>query len=175
MRFSFKQRPMFAALIVLVVLLAAPLAYAVVNRVFLHIDPDKSAPEIEKDLQRQLDKAGVQGADVEVGRQGDGRLTVKITGKSVGSDVEIVAPEIEGAESEQRTIRVAVGFPPTPAQQEKLTATMSLTDVRRCVDGELTGDELAATLKHKLADSGIDADVTVTGGAHISVTVKAIH
>lgn len=175
MRFSFKQRPMFAALVVLAVLLVAPLAYAVVNRVFLHIDPDKSAPEIEKDLKDQLDHAGVPGAEVKVEKPGDGELKVQIKAESMGSDVEIVPPEVEGAETDRRTVRVGMSFMPSDEQAAKLHTAMSSPDVKGAIDGDLTGDQLAAALKQKLADKGIDADVTVTGTANILVTVKAIH
>src|SRR5258708_4810574 len=120
MRFSFKQRRMFAVLVVLAVLLVTPLAYAVVNRVFLHIDPDKTAPEIQQDLKDQLDKAGVKGAEVEVQKPDDGRIEVKIKAEAQGSDVDIVPPEVEGAATDQRTLRVASGFGRRPA----VTATL---------------------------------------------------
>ena len=175
MRFSFKQRPMFAALVVLAVLLVAPLAYAVVNRVFLHIDPDKSAPEIEKDLKDQLDHAGVPGAEVKVEKPGDGELKVQIKAEAMGSDLEIVPPEVEGAQTDQRSVRVGVGFVPSEDQAAKLHTAMSSAEVKGVLDGDLDGDQLAAALKQKLADQGIDADVSVTGAANVMLTIKAIH
>ena len=57
----FKHHPVLATLVTLVILaVAAPLAYAVVDRVFISVDPDKSAGEIER--RSALSRAVVAGA-----------------------------------------------------------------------------------------------------------------
>lgn len=154
---------MFAVLVVLAVLLAAPLAYAVVNRVFLRIDPDKTAPEIEKDVKDQLESAGVTGADVHAEKSDDGKLKVQIKAENVGSDVEIVPPP--NADADQRSVRVAVTMKLTPEQQQKLAAAMKSDDVVALLEGDLEGDDLGAALTDALAKHGIVADVEVDGKA----------
>lgn len=64
MRF-FKAHPALATLLVVAILgLFAPVAYAIVDRVFLSVDVSKSEGEIEKDLQEQLNAAGHGNATV---------------------------------------------------------------------------------------------------------------
>lgn len=64
MRF-FKAHPALAALIVVALLgLFAPVAYAIVDRVFLSVDVSKSEGEIEQDLKDQLAAAGHGNATV---------------------------------------------------------------------------------------------------------------
>lgn len=64
MRF-FKAHPALATLIVVALLgLFAPVAYAIVDRVFLSVDVSKSEGEIEQDLKDQLAAAGHGDATV---------------------------------------------------------------------------------------------------------------
>ena len=162
----FFKRPMFAALIVLGVLFSGA-AYAVVTRVFLHVDPDKSAPEIEQDVKQQLDNAGMTGTEVHA-EKSDGKLKLEIKAENTGSsDVEIVPPE----GGEQRSVRVAVKFDATPAQMEQVATAMQSPDVHAAVESD-TPD--AAAIKNALASHGLDADVTVDGGA-VSVTITGTH
>src|SRR5690242_13103099 len=54
MRF-FKSHPALAAVVTLLVLgLVSGAAYAVVREAWISIDPDKSAPEIQQDIEDQL-------------------------------------------------------------------------------------------------------------------------
>src|SRR5262249_21782596 len=90
MRF-FKAHPALSALLALAVLaVAAPLAYAVVREVWVRIDPDKPAPEIERDIQSQLEAAGVP-ATVHADKTDDGklRLAIKATSHDPNSEADI--------------------------------------------------------------------------------------
>jgi hypothetical protein len=73
-----KRRPVLAvALAVLFLTVGGGAAYAVVNRVFLSIDPDQPAEDIRRDVEQQLEAAGFAGANVDVEKSPD-RLKVGI-------------------------------------------------------------------------------------------------
>lgn len=177
MRFSFKQRPLFSALVVLAVLLAAPLAYAVVNRVLLRVDPDKSAPEIESDLKSQLEQAGMPNADVHVDKSGDGdrtQLKVKIRAQGsdeLESDISIDPGGHPGTELERHAVAVRIAAQLSAAQQQQVTEVVSSEAFSSLLE---TGQPDLAAIKKVLADHGIDATVEDDGGA-TRVTITAVH
>jgi hypothetical protein len=87
----FKRRPVLAtALAALVLAIAAPVAWAIGTRIFVSIDPDKSGPEIQQDVQHQLDTAGVK-ATVQADKTDDGqlRLQIRSSDPSLGSNLDI--------------------------------------------------------------------------------------
>ena len=87
----FKSHPALAALVMLLLLgLVGGAAYAVVREVFITIDPDKPADQIEKDVHDQLEAAGVP-ATVHAEKVDDGKLKIRIgsVDKNLGTDVKI--------------------------------------------------------------------------------------
>jgi hypothetical protein len=181
MRF-FKSHPALAALIVLVSLgLFAPLAYAVVHRVWLTIDSDKSAPEIEDDMRQQLDNAGVN-AEVHVDKSddnnGEHKLEVSVT--SDDPNAPEIGVRVDGRDEEGATrraeLRLEVKCDLSPKQHATLRATVSGSDFRKLIaerpDG-VTDADIAAKIKVQFAAAGFrDVDVTIAGDS-LTITIKA--
>jgi hypothetical protein len=174
MRF-FKTHPALAALIVLVSLgLFAPLAYAVVQRVWLTVDSNKSAPEIENDVRQQLDKAGVN-AQVHAEKSDDGgrqQLSVSVWSEDPNADIDmhVTGSDDEHTISNRRQISIEADFELTPDQSSALHAAVkagvTATD-------STDSDALAARIRDALAAAGFhDVDVTVAG-ENVTITVKS--
>ncbi len=154
MRF-FKKHPALAALLaILVIGLFAPLAYAVVHRVFLTVDPQKPASEIEADLRSQLQSAGVN-ASVHAEKTDDGKLRIGImpTDPS-GSDVDVV---VNGGGAPGGGLRVEVHCLLDPTQMQRLQAVVQSDQLIQLFvdrpDGQ-SDDDLAAAIARVLADQG---------------------
>lgn len=89
MRFL-KNRPLLAALLVLALVGAASGAVYAVGRVFLHVDPDMSAPEIEADVKDQLESAGVPTLGVHANKtDGEVRIEIETTQDNLGSALDV--------------------------------------------------------------------------------------
>jgi hypothetical protein len=163
----FKNHPILATLITLAVLaIAAPVAYAVVDRVFISVDPDKSASEIEQDIRSQLEHANVQ-ADV-TAEKTDGRVEVRI----VSGDERMPNLDVDVPDGSLGQLRLQVTCELTPAQALQLQQAATSPAVIALLGGP-ADPQFATKLKQALADRGFhDVDVTIAGSS-ISVTVKA--
>ena len=179
MRF-FKSHPALAAVVTLLVLgLVSGAAYAVVREVWVYVDPDKSAPELQQDLQDQLEDQGVH-AKVTVDKPTIGKTQVRImaTG-SAGSDVDLqkLHVEVAGHEGEEQQtfhgIRFQVACNLTEEQMN--TTQRTVTDERfiEMLVKHTPNDEIARAIKAELAAKGFhDVEVKVDADG-IDVTVKA--
>jgi hypothetical protein len=98
MRF-FKNRPLLAVLLVLALVGAASGAVYAVDKVFLQIDPDKSAPEIESDVTQQLQNAGVATLGVHAEKtDGEVRIEIQTTDEQLGSALDVGVAGVPGAD-----------------------------------------------------------------------------
>lgn len=112
MRF-FKAHPALAALIVVALLgLFAPVAYAIVDRVFLSVDVSKSEREIEQDLEDQLAAAGHGSATVKATKS-DHEYAIEIS--SDNPDLGKVSFQIAAG---GKTYNVNLDIPPTLTQDQ---------------------------------------------------------
>jgi hypothetical protein len=174
----FKQHPALATLLVIAGLgLLSGAAYAIVDRVFLSIDPEMSAPEIEEDVQNQLDEAGVN-ATVEAEKT-EGRIDVRITGDdpSLPENLDIaVGDEEVVVDRHEGRVQLEVKFEISAADQARLIRTVSsaaFTNLTMERPADQTDAEFVAAVKRVFADAGFhDTAVTVDGDT-IFVTVNA--
>lgn len=188
MRF-FTNRPILAILLVLALVgVASGAAYAV-DRVFLSVDPDMTAPEIEKDVQSQLDQSGVKGATVHADKS-DGKVEIEIqtTDEQLGSNLDIdvaghgvhVGPDGVIVEKSQDLVQVKLETKLTDAERMQLAKAISsktcLDIITKLFVDVTTGGDTAvgiAALAHELASHGfkdVVIDVQATG---VTVTVKS--
>jgi len=160
------RKPLFAALLVLAFLgLAAPIAYAVVDRVFLSIDADKSAPEIEEDVNHQLQSQGVP-ATVEARKSHDGIVHVKI--ESPDQELESKLSVAGGDGQAQRAYRVQVDCPDEVGCADLHDAATNQDILNVLVNAsDRTDEELAAAIQKHLEEYKVD--VTVHDGV---VTIR---
>jgi hypothetical protein len=122
------RRPLIAVAIAVVALaVLAPVAYAVVNNVFLSIDLDQSEQEIENDVEEQLESAGI-AAGVSAERSDDqlmlqihtddeqlqaqlmGDLTVSVRGKPVGGQIQISIDDLGALTGELTEVTISDEF-----------------------------------------------------------------
>jgi hypothetical protein len=159
----FKTHPTLATALVLVfVAFLGGAAYAFVDRVILSVDPDKSATEIEHNVQQQLDNAGIPAtahAD-----KSDGRVQVSIEthDPSVGGKIDVAVPD--GGQQMRIEVLRALSADET-AQFAAFEA-----ELEKLPDG-LSDAQLQDTLTRSLASHGFTTGVTVTV-ANGSVTVS---
>ncbi|HWM87378.1 MAG TPA: hypothetical protein VNO33_16110 [Kofleriaceae bacterium] len=175
-----RQRPVLAAAVAVVVLaLLAPVAYAVVTRVFLSVDPEQSEEAIEEDVRGQLQAAGIAEPVVQARKDGD-RLEIGIsTPDEKLSQAELdVAVRGEGDHTEEqqaRKVSVEVACELTSEQMSALTRLVSgeaLVALMRDGTGQ-SDDELAAALRALLAGAGFrDVEIAVARES-IDLVVKA--
>jgi len=161
------RKPIFAVLLVLAFLgLAAPIAYAVVDRVFLSIDADKSAPEIQQDVDHQLQSQGVP-ATVEASKSHDGIVHVKI--ESPEGDLSSKLHVDTGDGQKARAYRVVVDCPDEVgcAELHDATTNQDILNVLVNAAAGRTDEELAAAIQKHLEQ--YDVDVTVHEGV---VTIR---
>lgn len=177
MRF-FKTHPALAALVALLALsLVGGVAYAVVREVFINIDPDKPADQIEQDVHDQLQAAGVP-ANVQASKDDDGHLKLRIrtSDPHVGSDVKITVNGMpENAQQKGLRMELEVACELSDAQKESLEAAVSNEAIIELVinRGDKTDADLAVDIKKILASSGFtDVDVAIGEGA-LKLTVKS--
>jgi hypothetical protein len=172
----FKRRPLFATLVAVAVLaLAAPVAYAIGTRVLISIDPDQTAPEIEQNIQEQLDNAGVP-ATVTADKTDDGVVAVKIATTdpdALGSGFDIQVPtgtiDVRGSAT-QSQIRLELGTKLDGAQLQQAQAAITSPAVIAAITSD--PDHAAQTIIAALAAAGFPA-VQVTndaGGFTVHVT-----
>jgi hypothetical protein len=177
MRF-FKSHPALAALITLLVLsLVGGAAYAVVREVFITIDPDKPADQIEQDVHDQLQAAGVP-ATVHASKRDDGKTEIRILGAH-DPDVALRFADKKGNTSdvsnEALRLQLDLKCELTDAQQESV---IQISSGPMVVDlainrGDKSDDEVIAMVKKAYADAGFtDVDVAITG-ADLIVTIKS--
>jgi hypothetical protein len=176
----FKHHPVFATLITLVLLaVAAPLAYAVVDQVFISVDPDKSAGEIEHDVKSQLEHANVQ-AEVRAEKSPAGdRLQIRIdtTDERVGSNLAVDVAG--GGPATQLGIRLAATVELTEAQQDQLQAAASspaiiaLLAERATGQGQRSDADFIAAIETALAAAGFHDATVALAGDEVQVTVTA--
>jgi hypothetical protein len=180
MRF-FKTHPALATLIAILALGAfAPIAYAVVHRIIISIDADKPASEIQDDVQKQLEAAGVN-ADVHVDKSDeDGKRKLEVSVTSNDPNAPEIGVHVDGkdesANSRRAELRVEVKCDLTPEQQATLRAALTAEDVGKLAADRPAGTtdaEIAAKIKAMLAAHGLhDVDVTVTGES-VTITINA--
>jgi hypothetical protein len=171
----FKRRPLFATIVALAVLaLAAPVAYAIGSRVLISVDPDQTAPEIEQNIQEQLDNAGVP-ATVTADKT-DGVVAIKIATAdpdALGSGFDIQVPngtiDVHGS-AEQSQIRLEVATKLEDAQLVQLQAVITSPAVIAAITTD--PDHAAQTIIAALAAAGFPAvQVTNdTGGFTVHVS-----
>jgi hypothetical protein len=119
-----KRRPLLAAaLAVLVLAIAAPVAWAIGTKIF--IDPDQSAEQIQDSVQTQLDAAGMP-ATAQVDKDGDKlRVRIKSTDPRVGSNLPMI--EVKGRPPVQAyQVRLEVQTKLTPDQLDRLQRAMNI-------------------------------------------------
>jgi hypothetical protein len=155
-----KRRPLLAAaLAVLVLAIAAPVAWAIGTKIF--IDPDQSAEQIQDSVQTQLNAAGMP-ATAQVDKDG-GKLRVRIesTDPRVGSNLPTI--EVKGQPPVQAyQVRLEVKTKLTPDQLARLQRAMNLPAIEDPkTDDDPEAIEEAAT--EALVAAGFKAtDVQVT-------------
>ena len=152
------RKPIFAVLLVLAFLgLAAPIAYAVVDRVFLSIDAKKSAPEIEHDVNQQLQSQGVP-ATVEASKTHDGIVHVKIESPDQELDSKLSVAAGDG--QPQRAYRVQVDCPGEVGCAELHDAATNQDILNVLVNAsDRSDDELAAAIQKHLEEYNVDVTV----------------
>lgn len=178
-----KRRPALAVAIALALIaILTPVAYAVVNKVFLTIDRDKSEEEIEKDVTKQLEAAGISPTEVTAEKRGDGWLKLGIRSdddpRALASDLDIDVRGSGGGGAEvalegQMQIEISVECDLSEAQMKALTDLVSSDEFTQPVRAGQTDAQVAAGMRAVLESHGYrDAEVTVNG-ANATVTVKA--
>ena len=169
MRFI-KNRPLLALLLLLAFVGAASGAAYAVDKIWLSVDPEKSAPEIEQDVKSQLDQAGV-AADVHVDKT-DGRIEMRIMTTDPDLPQKLGYQGSNGGiaiGSEQRRIGVDDRANLGPAQSMQLANVLASSEVITALQG---GDAIAV-MQRALANAGFtDVEVTAVGPDYV-VTVKS--
>jgi hypothetical protein len=173
----FKSHPALAAIVALLALsLVGGVAYAVVREVFVTVDPQKPADEIQKDVQTQLQAAGVN-ATVQADKNDEGRLKIRIgtTDPHVGSDLKVTIKGMPAGEQQQLRLELKVTCELDDAQKEALTAAAGSEAIHKLVleRGDATDADIAAAVQKILADAGFtDTEVAVAEGS-LSITIKS--
>ncbi len=175
MRF-FKTHPALAALVTLLMLsLLGGAAYAVVREVFITIDPDKPADEVEKDVHDQLEAAGVP-ATVHATKRDDGKTEIRIGTQADDVDLKFADRNGDGeVQSESLRLQLAIKCELTDAQRDAAIAISSGPMVIELAmnRGDKTDADVIATVKKAFADGGFkDVDVAIADG-NLSVTIKS--
>jgi hypothetical protein len=173
MRF-FKAHPALAALAAVALLTAlGGAAYAVVREVWVSIDADKPADQIEQDVHAQLEAAGVP-ASVHAEKSDDGKLKVSIQSADITAEQALhIAVNGKDAESTDRMVRlrVACDGKPDPGATLALAEVASGKDMVDVLENhDMSDDELAAAITKVFAAHGYKADVSV-GPDGITATV----
>jgi hypothetical protein len=176
-----KHPALFALVILLVIGILAPVAYAIVDRLVLSVDVDQSEADIEDDLQSQLESAGIPATVTAKKSNNGSQVSISIEpddkeqAKQLGSDVEVHVPNLP-ANAVALQMRLEVACELTDAQDKQLEDTMNKADFLTVLSDRPAGQtdaQLADAIKKSLADHGWrDADVSVTKTS-VSVTIKA--
>jgi hypothetical protein len=162
----FKNRPLLATLLVLGLVGAASGAAYAVDRIFLHVDPDKTAPEIERDVKSQLESVGVQ-ADVHAEKTAQNVVQIGIA-SSDPTLADKLAAEVDGSDGSPK-VRVEVHTALDDAQMSRLTQVLAATATATIGDADPS-----PALRKALADAGFtDVDVTTDDDGTITVAIKS--
>jgi hypothetical protein len=175
-----KRRPALAVAIAIALLaVLTPVAYAVVNKVFLTIDPDQSEQEIEQQVTEQLEAAGYPPSSVTAEKTGDSlKLGIRMHSDDPddkGPDLDVSVGGLKGDVTQgQSRVQIQVECELTPAQMDSLTDLVSsdrfLTPLR---DEGKSDAELAAELRAVLDDHGFKSAAVDVSGDDVAVTVSA--
>jgi hypothetical protein len=175
-----KRRPALAIAIALALIaVLTPVAYAVVNKVFLTIDPDQSEEEIERGVTEQLEAAGYAPESVTADKTGDSlKLGIRLQSDDPGAEGPDLDVSVGGKKGdvtgEQNRVRIQVECELTPAEMESLTDLVSsdrfLTPLR---DQDKSDAELAAALRAVLDEHGFKNAAVTVSGPDVAVTVSA--
>lgn len=176
MRF-FKSHPALAALIALAVLgLAAPIAYAVVREVWVQVDADQPAPQIEQSIHDQLQSQGVNATVHADKTDGDLRVQIRSTDPGAGSDIHVNLSNLP-PNAERREVGVRVHCELDDAQQQRLQDTLASQDLRDLIENppgsDESDDELADRITAALAAHGFTHVTVKVHGATTEITVDA--
>ncbi len=167
MRF-FKAHPALATLLVVALLgLFAPVAYAIVDRVFLSIDTSKSETELEQDLKQQLDNAGHSGASVKATKN-DHEFTIAIESDNpaLAGNLDL---QINGANNEPINLHLAL--PETLTEAQGIAVGEAASNAIQRPNNE-TDAQVEKQIVDELARHGM-TDVTVhVQGDSLSITVR---
>ncbi len=167
----FKRRPVLAtALAVLVLAIAAPVAWAIGTRIFISVDPDQSAPQIQENVQHQLDTAGVN-ATVQADKTDDGRLKLRIrtSDPSLGSNLDIdVADNVDVVGKHELRVMVEAKQKLDGAQLARLNAALDSKAVKDVTEiAELDANQVEEVVTDALVNAGFRA-------VHVDVDAHAI-
>jgi hypothetical protein len=130
MRF-FKNRPVLAVLLLVALVgVASGAAYAV-DRVFLQVDPDETAPQIQQDITTQLQNAGVT-AQVQASKPTANTVEVKIESADPTLPDRLDVSGLGGSadvEKDVHQIRIEPKGMLDEAQNKQFVAMMTTADV----------------------------------------------
>lgn len=168
-----KRKPLLvAAVCALALALAAPVAYAVVQKLFLTIDPSQSAEEMKEDLSGQLEAQGIQGATVEVEKSGDSTIVaIDSEGEELAGAIADIQVDVAGEESaqvERREWRLEVQGQDDLSEDElaALRSAVTSPDFGQLARGPEEGesdDDYVAAIEAFFAEHGFaDTEVTVS-------------
>jgi hypothetical protein len=164
-----KRRPLLAAaLAVLVLAIAAPVAWAIGTKIF--IDPDQSPEQIQDSVQRQLNAAGMP-ATAQVDKDGDKlRVRIESTDPRVGSNLPRI--EVKGQPPVQAyQVRLEVQTKLTPDQLDRLQRAMNipaLEDPKAADDP----DAIEEAVTDALVAAGFKATDVQVADNTLTVTIK---
>jgi hypothetical protein len=168
-----KNRPVLAVLLLLALVGAASGAVYAVDRVFLTVDPDKSAPEIEQDVKAQLKAANIE-ADVHAQKDDDNKVEVRILSSDdkLPDKLGVTTPDGDGG-ADGRRLRLEAKCHLDDAQMKELTTVASSHDMVAALMDAKDDAETIAQIKRALDAAGFhDVEVT-TSATEINVTVKS--
>lgn len=175
MRF-FKNRPLLAVAIVLALVGVASGGAYVIKHSLLTIDPTKSAPEIEHDVETQLQQNGVNAAvNAEKSDDGQLQLTISSTDDDLPKKLQemgaIVVTQGGSAQDEQRRITIEDHAKLDPAQELRLTKAITSHDVIKALAQD--PDHARDIVEDALGEAGFTDVEVVEAGSNIVVTVKS--
>lgn len=172
-----KHKPLLiAAAAVLALAIMTPVAYAVVEKLFLTIDPSQPADEIEDGIAEQLEAQGIEASAVTVEKDGNATIV------SIGSVDEHFPAELEigvdgehatAAEMQRIELDVADDLPADDleALKEAVTTDEFLELTGAPAEGQ-SPDDRAAALEAFFAERGFPGTVATVTADGISVRVR---
>jgi hypothetical protein len=165
---AMNRRPLLAGAIALVVLaVLSPVAYAVVNKYFLSIDPDQSESEIEADVAEQLAGAGLTPERVTAEKSGDQlKLEIEVDPSHGALSADDLAVSVRGKHAPLGQWRVSFADlgETSAAVIEVMKSDAVLALVKR--SGEQSQADLARSIEALLVERGIrNVSASVEGSA----------
>jgi hypothetical protein len=150
MRFL-KNRPLLAILVVLALVGAASGAVYAVGRVFLHVDPEMSAPEIEADVKDQLESAGVPTLGVHANKtDGEVRIEIETTQDNLGSALDVDVGGVNPADV-MREVGVTDGGRSLPIKYDTQSAHLTKDQQNTMITAAIDQHVLDAMHAYKTA------------------------